>query len=25
MFVASLLMLYLLHRAIRLIWPEKEA
>lgn len=24
MFVASLLMLYLLHRGIRMIWPEKE-
>jgi exosortase len=24
MFVASLLMLYLLHRGIRVIWPEKE-
>jgi exosortase len=25
MFVASLVMLYLLHRGIRMIWPEKEA
>ncbi|MGB8581899.1 MAG: exosortase A [Candidatus Sulfotelmatobacter sp.] len=25
MFVASLIMLYLLHRGIRMIWPEKQA